>query len=210
MKNDKKLFNSVAILLLIVMVALILVSGTYAKYTSTASGSDTATVAKWSFKVSGTEIAVNGSAPTVTFDLFNTINDTKDGAAETDVKANLIAPGTQGSFELKLKNDSEVTAQYAIDYKVEKSDTTLPILFSTNGTDWTNDLVDVAASDATKLAVGAAEKTITVQWKWEYETKAEDNTVTAGDGVDTALGIAAQTAAPTVKVTATVTATQVD
>lgn len=206
----KKENKSIAILLLVVMVALILVAGTYAKYTSSASGSDIATVAKWSFKVNDTEIAVTGSAPKVTFNLFDTINDT-DGQPETDVAAGLIAPGTQGAFDLKLKNDAQVTAQYAIDYTVTKSDSTLPILFSVDGgTTWTSDLADVVASDATKLAIGSAEKTITVQWKWLYETQAENGSVTAGDTVDTALGVAGQTTAPTIEVTAAVTATQVD
>ena len=200
----KKENKSMAILLLVIMVALILVSGTYAKYTSTASGSDTATVAKWSFKVNGTEIAVTGSAPSVTFDLFNTIKDT-DESTETDVTTGLIAPGTQGAFDLKLKNESQVTAQYAIDYTVTRSDTTLPILFSVDGGNtWTSDLADVEASDATKLAIGSAEKIITVQWKWEFNS--------GDDSVDTKLGVAGQVTdgAPTIKVTAAVTATQVD
>lgn len=33
------------------VIALVLVAGTYAKYTSSASGSDTATVAKWLIKL---------------------------------------------------------------------------------------------------------------------------------------------------------------
>ena len=48
--KDNKLVKIFLISLLIVMVGLILVSGTYAKYTTKFTGSDTATVAK--FKVS--------------------------------------------------------------------------------------------------------------------------------------------------------------
>ena len=61
--KDNKLVKIFLISLLIVMVGLILVSGTYAKYTTKFTGSDTATVAK--FKVSSNTTAE-------TFDLFKT------------------------------------------------------------------------------------------------------------------------------------------
>ena len=63
--KDNKLVKIFLISLLIVMVGLILVSGTYAKYTTTFTGSDTATVAK--FKVSSNTTAG-------TFDLFKKSN----------------------------------------------------------------------------------------------------------------------------------------
>ena len=60
MKNDR--ITRFAILILaLTMITLMIVSGTFAKYTSSATGSDTATVAKWSIKVGsgdGIEIAV--------------------------------------------------------------------------------------------------------------------------------------------------------
>ena len=60
MKNNK-LVRLVVIALLITMVGLILISNTYAKYTSTIAGSDTAIVAKWS---------VSAGDAFKTFDLF--------------------------------------------------------------------------------------------------------------------------------------------
>mgnify|MGYP000482400440 CR=1 FL=1 len=115
MKNENKLMKITTFVLLITILALILVSGTYAKYTSSVSGSDSATVAKWSIKVNGTEIAV--ANPNVTFKLFETINDT-NGGVESDVTSGLIAPGTSGAFSVKIKNESEVTAKYSIGFTV--------------------------------------------------------------------------------------------
>ena len=113
MKKDNKLVKFTMFVLLITIVAIVLVVGTYAKYTSDASGSSTATVAKWQIKANGTDITVDDA--TIAFNLFETINDTANTAQETDVKAGLIAPGTAGSFNLKVKNESEVTAKYSID-----------------------------------------------------------------------------------------------
>lgn len=205
MKKDNKLVKFTMFVLLITIVAIVLVSGTYAKYTSEVSGASTATVAKWSITVNGDELATENS--TVTFDLFETINDTGNTADETDVADGLIAPGTAGSFNLKVKNESEVTAKYAISFVVSESD--IPLEFSTdNGTTWTD---SITAPAEKTLAVKAAEDTITVQWRWAFNGSDSTNyKTTQNDVTDTTLGIAAQTTAPTVKVTTTLTATQVD
>lgn len=201
-----------AIILLIAMIALILVSGTYAKYTSSATGTSSARVAKWSFSVGTTNIT---ATDTFTFNLFDTIKDTDGSTNETDVKSSdkVIAPGTSGSFDIVLKNDSEVSAKYAIDYTVNNPDN-IPVEFSVDGTNWNTTLADVGADDtATKIGVDAADKTktITVQWRWAYEggkyvdtTNAEK---TADDAYDTTLG---KDGTKTLEVIAKVTATQVD
>ena len=46
MKNNK-LAKFMALVLLVTLLAVILVSGTYAKYTTAVSAKDTATVARW-------------------------------------------------------------------------------------------------------------------------------------------------------------------
>ena len=208
----KNRITRLAILLLaLTMVVLILVSGTYAKYTSTATGTDSVTVAKWSIGVKsngGTakEIAVQPET-TVEFNLFDTINDTGNAADEEDVSDNLIAPGTAGSFSLQVVNSSEVTAKYGITYTVTNSEN-VPLKFSTdNGAHWSNDLTTLNTSiDDTNsvIAIGGSSTATTVLWKWDYE---DDR-----DAADTTLGIKGQTAggAPTVTVLATITATQVD
>lgn len=177
--------------LLLTVTAMILVAGTYAKYSSEASGTDATVVAKWSFKVNGTEIAVKGSAPTVDFNLFETINDT-DGKVETDVADGLIAPGTAGSFEFVLNNSSEVTTKYNINLEVTEG-SNVPLQFSVDGgQNWTNveNLSDLVATDV--MGIGTT-KNVTVQWQWAFD-----------GNTDAALG------GEKVKVTANITATQVD
>ena len=189
----------VAVLAVTMMFTMCFVGGTFAKYTSSGTGTDSATVAKWSFKVGETDIA---TTDTFTFDLFKTIKDSDGINNETEmnpVDGSIIAPGTQGSFDLVLTNASQVTAQYAIDYTVTNNND-IPVKFSVDGgTTWTNDLADVAASDSTKLAANSGTTTIKVQWKWDFNG--------SDDSFDTALGIGGN-AVLTVK--AEVTATQVD
>ena len=198
-KRSSMMVRLVAVLAVVMMFTMCFVGGTFAKYTSSATGTDSATVAKWSFKVGETDIA---TTDTFTFDLFKTIKDSDGINNETEmnpVDGSIIAPGTQGSFDLVLTNASQVTAQYAIDYTVTNNND-IPVKFSVDGgTTWTNDLADVAASDSTKLAANSGTTTIKVQWKWDFNG--------SDDSFDTALGIGGN-AVLTVK--AEVTATQVD
>ena len=210
--EKNKTMRMILITLLIAMIALVLVSGTYAKYTSSASGSDTARVAKWSFIVGGNDIVAEN---TFTFDLFKTIKDT-DGKDETDVvSANadrVIAPGTSGSFDLVLENKSETSAKYSVTYTVTNTES-IPVQFSVNGTDWKDNIeelnISTSATD-TKLDANNGTKTITIQWRWAYENTKENATTEekkATDEKDMTLGKAG-----TAKliVQADVTATQID
>ena len=198
-KRSSMMVRLVAVLAVTMMFTMCFVGGTFAKYTSSGTGTDSATVAKWSFKVGETDIATTN---TFAFDLFKTIKDSdgiKDETEMNPVDGSIIAPGTQGSFDLVLTNASQVTAQYAIDYTVTNNND-IPVKFSVDGgSNWTNDLADVAASDSTKLAANSGTTTIKVQWKWDFNG--------SDDSFDTALGIGGN-AVLTVK--AEVTATQVD
>lgn len=182
-----------SLLLVVTLLSTCAISGTFAKYTSSATGSDSARVAKWSFKAGGADVA---TVDEFTFDLF-TGEDT------------IIAPGSTGSFELKLKNESEVNAKYSIDYTATQTNTpdsiNIPIKFcltnSQTPSDWKENIDDLDVTDVS-LVKGSAETSVTVYWKWD----------TATDVSDTALGVKSATAensAPTVTVSAKVTATQV-
>ena len=212
MKNDR--ITRFAILILaLTMITLMIVSGTFAKYTSSATGSDTATVAKWSIKVgSGDGVEIAGSSSTVSFDLFSTIKD-EDGGSEADVAgkasniavgntaatAKIIAPGTSGSFDIIVKNESEVNATYSIAF--ESNNTSIPIEFSTDGTTWKSTLSEANVTNAT-INMNSAAQTKTVYWRWAYDVSA------ARDTADTNLGVAAQTSPASVTLSATITATQ--
>ena len=214
-KNAKKIGTMA--LVAVVAIGTYFVSGTYAKYTSKMSGNDKANVAKWAWNINGKDFkSANDLTESYTFDLFNTIKDTKDSANETDVADDLIAPGTTGSFEITITNNSEVNATYAIDFTETKSDTTLPIEYSLDGANWKKSAneIDIAASETdTKLTYNGSTNTVTkkVYWRWAFEgSKSTNYTSAQTDETDTALGFAANTTAPTVEVKAEVTVTQID
>ena len=114
MKKNKIFTLGLAIAFVFVL-SLTLVSGTFAKYTSTVTGKDSAAVAKWAFQYGNNEGALTDidlvSTKEISFNLFDTILDT-NGDTETDVAANKIAPGTKGSFQFVVKNVSEVNATF--------------------------------------------------------------------------------------------------
>ena len=194
-KRSSMMVRLVAVLAVTMMFTMCLVGGTFAKYTSSGTGTDTATVAKWDIRVNGSEIA---KSDTFTFDLFQTITDSDLTSAETDIApadGSIIAPGTSGKFSIAIQNLSQVNATYTIDYTVTNTNN-IPVEFSTNGTDWKR---DINALDVTDVAIGlGTDTTVTVQWRWVFA---------GNDTTDTALGSAATA---TLTVAAKVTATQVD
>lgn len=170
--KKNKMMRIASVLLVAVLLSTCAISGTFAKYATSATGSDTVKVAKWNVAI--TEKGQTSFA----FDLFETINDTVDSNAETDVKAGLIAPGTQGSFTISLTSDSEVTANYEVDYTVTNTGN-IPIKFSVDGgTTWTDDLTDVSGTVAADAELS---QDITVQWKWDFGEGVDDNAHGTGD-----------------------------
>lgn len=202
MKNNKTV-KFMALVLFVTILAIILVSGTYAKYTTSATGSDTATVAKWSIKLGNEDIA-KSTEKTFTIDLFSTITNT-DGSEEKNVKktdGSLIAPGTMGSFTLlSLKNESEVNTKYNVTYTLA-NESGVPLEFTTNKDDessWKSDFTAINVSNES-LDTDATATTATVYWRWAFTKD------TARDTSDTTLG----TTTPTVTLTAKIDVEQAD
>ena len=216
LKKENKLLKVVAGTTLVAGIGVTLLTGTYAKYTSTGAGTDTARVAKWEFDVESTDIA---TSETFTKNLFDTITNT-DGTTENAVKetdGSLIAPGTMGKFNLAIENKSEVTANYTVAYEVTFSDgKTIPLEFTNDVDDqgkvradatWHTDIADVNQG-ATEVAYGATTTSNTVYWRWAFEDTTSDENKTARDNSDTTLGTSTTDVIATLK--ATVTATQKD
>lgn len=199
---SKKKRKVIAVALCLAMAATCAVGGAVAKYTTSVSGSDTANVAKWHFEVNDVNMTPVGNDAEMTFDLFNTIMDTDGQSPESDVKTNLIAPGTSGSFDVKIENLSEVNAVYDLDFSV-KNESGIPIQFSTDGgKTWkTYSQLDELDVHQKAIAMETGAETVKVQWKWAFN---------GDDSTDTTLGIAAQTAAPSVEVSCAATFTQTD
>jgi len=185
-----------ALLLAAVLVTSYSVSGTYAKYTSEFNHTDSARVANWAFSFKGNGQDVNQ----FTFDLFNTVKDTNNGVEEniSATDGSIIAPGTEGSFEIGLANNSEVDAKYTITYTMTNA-SNIPVEFSANGTDgWTSDIEDLNITD-TNINKDGATDSKTVYWRWTFEG-------TDRDSFDTQLG----SDGATITVGAKVVATQID
>ncbi len=194
-RRNPMMVRLLAVIAVTMMFTMCFVGGTFAKYTSSATGTDSATVARWDIKVNSANIAITD---TFTFDLFKTITDSDQTSPENDmnpVDGSIIAPGTSGKFDIVIKNDSQVNATYAIDYSVTNTKN-IPVQFSIDGTTWKTDINDL---DVAGVAINIGEeKTVTVQWKWIFD---------GDDTIDTPLGAEATA---TLTVEARVTATQVD
>ena len=199
--KKNRMMRLAAFLLVCVLLTTSVISGTYAKYVSTATATDTAKVAKWQINVGTVNIA-QADTQVITFGLFDTINDTDGSGEEKHVSAGLIAPGTKGAFDVTITNNSEVDANIKAALSAKETNGDIPIQYSVDGTTWKANLADLSVDE--NLAPGASAE-VKVLWQWVYEVDK------AGDTADTLLGIAAASGtAPAVEVTMAVTATQID
>lgn len=217
-----KLMRAALLLLVLTLITSCFVGGTFAKYTTSAEGSDTARVAKWGFKQTTIELG----------DLFRTTYDNVLGADD------VIAPGTSNSVKFGFTYDGATTAPevaYTFEVSTTGSSCDDSIKKNTNikwslddklapavGTEgdanyaaagsWEALLAAIEALDGNKTyaagelpaAFYAAtdDKMHTVSWAWDFSTDA------AADKFDTDMGNADKLA--TVKLVITVSATQVD
>lgn len=185
------------------------VSGTYARYTSSSTGSDSARVAKWNIELNSS--TMNG---TVSIDdLFATAyaSDTAAVSGNTVVSAgtdDVIAPGTKGGITLNITNKSEVTATYTVEV-VETNAGNVPIEYSLDETTWVKPDAQHKVALATDESIAINDTgTAKLYWRWAIDGDASTNFKNdQTDGSDTTLG---EAGTATVAITATVVATQVD
>ena len=196
MRKENKLTKVAIFALLVAIIAIILVSGTYARYTTQLTGTDSVQIAKWAWNVSGADIT--SGITTYKLDLFSTIKDT-DLTAETDVAAKRIAPGTRGEFTIVVTNNSEVNAQYSVSF-AENNPIGAHIEYSTDGFNWAP--VESLDVPVTAVAQGATVN-VPIKWRWAYNLSDQQNED------DTLVGFNAQTPS-TIEVEATLNLVQVD
>lgn len=189
-------------LLIVVALSFSTISGTFAKYASSYTKSDSARVAKWDIKLNG-----EAWSDSVAFNLFTYTDTNVD--VDGDGTEKVIAPGTTGSFNFSVENDSEVTAEYSIKLAVENPGN-IPLEYKVGDSEWTlpNDEGEIEVAGDT-LDIGSDAQEVTVQWRWAFEgTDSVNFKQTQTDITDTALGEADTLAEVTV--TATINATQVN
>lgn len=113
--EKNRMMRLASALLILTLLTTCMISGTFAKYTTQATGKDTARVAKWG-------VTVN-----VTSDLFATSYKDVDGSngkvtvQSTDTNK-LVAPGTKGSgLEIKNTAASEPEVSYSMTIKLDNT-----------------------------------------------------------------------------------------
>ena len=211
-----KLMRAALLLLVLTLVTSCFVGGTFAKYTTSAEGSDTARVAKW-----GVEITANGAtfANKYATDTGNVVGTIANSVVSAD---KVIAPGTKGNMVgMTITGTPEVavSVNYAANFKVEgwtvddKFYCPLQIKVGSTMIDGVKFNNAVAFENAVNTEISTYNKnyaagtdlstasvtTPSVSWEWPFS---ED------DIKDTALGNLEK--APTVSLTVTTTVTQID
>lgn len=214
--KKNKMMRLASCLLVAILLTTSVISGTFAKYTTSSTGTDSARVATWGFQDTAS-ITLN--------DLFKTSYD-KNVQGTADV----IAPGTTNSAKFSFKYKGQEAAPevaYTFTVSTDGSDcaddikSNKDIVWSldgkkagTNGT-WDELLAAIEAlsgdTSGTKTyapgdvpAIGATTEH-TVSWAWAFE---DEGKTTAQDETDTKMGNKAELDKVTLKIT--VTATQVD
>ena len=173
--KKNKMMRIASVLLVAVLLSTCAISGTFAKYVSVGSVTTTATIAKWNIELQGDPITND-----VAFSLVDTwAND--DPTVPNSVADKKIAPGTSGSGEIVLKNDSEVAAQISANFTATGTPTGMTITYTyanSNGS-------DSGTVGNTPIAIGISETvTITVAWVWDFEeANANNDTSYAGEDI---------------------------
>ena len=205
--KKNKMMRIASILAVAVLLSTCVIGGTFAKYSTEATTSDSARVAKWDIEVEDAKIAVTGDQPTVTFDLFNYTDANVDTNGAND-DAKVIAPGTTGSFTLTIENLSEVNAEYTIAL-AETNANNIPLQYSLDNSTWKDSIAELTMTGLTEQAIAMnATKEHTVYWRWVFDA-AETDGAHAGqtNANDTILGIGGTAA---VTITANILVEQVD
>ena len=221
-----KIMRVASVLLVAVLLTTCAISSTFAKYVTTASGSDTARVAKWgvSITVPGTMFS-DSYKDTATTYTANETGDTITVQADTQ-GTKILAPGTNGTLaNLAVTGTPEVdvTVTYTADlvltnWKIGENEY-CPIVFTVAGNtiQMGGEINTVAKLEtAVENAIAAVTNTyntntnlstvvnddLVVTWAWAYS---------GNDVNDTALGNAAAAGnAATISLTVNATITQVD
>lgn len=209
--RKNKLFILGLVATFVAILSLTLVSSTWAKYTSTVTGSDSARVAKWVFQYGNQSDNLSqlnlSETQQLTINLFDTILDT-DGNQESDVKASvdetIIAPGTKGTGTFVLKNTGEVNAKATITFTVTNTNN-IPVKFTNAAGNELEATEGVYSVGEVNLQMDSTDGiSLTLNWEWPFDN---DTTSGANDSTDTALGIEGTA---TLTVTVTVVFTQID
>ncbi len=199
MKNKNRIFRVSALLLVLCFISTVMISGTFAKYTSTYAGQDTALVARWSL----TSTSFTGETVAGIYDLPIWDHDYTTNIYEKDGDNYLIAPGIKGSFGVQFSYDADVDADLTFKFtKSGDASDTVPIQYSIDNfttiyydlDELADAIIGKAESDSTSTITGSDGTYVvtntatakgenpagpilvdeTVSWKWPYNVSEHD------------------------------------
>ncbi len=213
-----------SLLLALVLVTCCVVSGTFAKYTTSGNGKDEARVAKWGVVIS---VVDDGDSKIVK---ENTASDTNETHISTQKELKLLAPGTKGDLvSVKVTGQPEVSVKVTIDFSltltgwnIDENTEYMPLVFTakigadapktykigTGSGEYKNitDLINQLETDIEKTNNDYQPDTLLentfdldLSWEWAFNTN---------DTNDTILGNLKT--APTLNVSYTITVEQID
>ena len=219
--KKNRMMRAASALLIAVLLTTSAISGTFAKYVTSKTGTDTARVAKW-----GVEITANGETFAEKYKTDDSVFTETYSVIST---GKVVAPGTEGSMaSMTLSGTPEVAARVTYTADLDLSDNWVvngdfycPLVIKVNDTafdgraytsaaDFEMSVENAIAAYSKSYAAGrdlseVATDSLGVTWEWPFSTS-EDN-----DKKDTALGNVAVTGdAATVSLTVNTTVTQID
>lgn len=134
MTNKKKVFRIASLLLVLCMISTVMISGTFAKYTSEYSGQDTALVARWNFTGDFDNKALTGTSLELPIWDHDYVTNIYENTAVDKTGNYLIAPGISGSFDVEFSYDADVTADLTFNFtKTGTASKKVPIQYSLDG-----------------------------------------------------------------------------
>lgn len=162
--------------ILILILVMIIVTGiavpiTYASYKNEHKGTGNVNVAKWDVEVNGKKIDEE-----LVIDLFSSIDNVSTSTT------NYIMPGSEGTFDLKIKNKSDVTVSYSIKIEEILNNKNIPIVYSLeeNG-DYKDDKDFVIATEELLYGEINNSKDYKIYWKWPFESDSENLVITTDE-----------------------------
>lgn len=219
--RKNKMMRAASGLLVATLLTTSAISGTFAKYTTSSTGTDSARVAKWGF---------NDTSSITLTDLFKTAYDTTVKSNDT---TDVIAPGTAGSATFNFAySGATAKPEVAYTFKVDtEGSSCAEAIVDNKNIQWRLDNGEWGTWDKLITAIGdldgnadryeagtlptAFEKDSnkhTVEWQWIFDdtnaTGATEESIKTQDVADTAMGNKENLDNVTLKIT--ITATQID
>ncbi len=169
--NKQKRITKIVVATILLLV-IILLGYTFAKYTKSYTIPTSSTVAKWNFQ--GEIFNSKNSSSITTISLADTIKN-------STIKENRIAPGTNGDFTIVVDaTGSEVDLDYKVEL-LEETNKPQNLKFSYNGNIY-NSLSELISSEEIFEGKISYEdenmkKEILIEWEWPYESYDEKGNI---------------------------------